>query len=300
MPRILIIGLGLMGGSAGIALRRAGWHVAYLDARVPLAAAVAKEAADEKLETWRDEEVVLLATHVDAAVAELGRSRASRQSAVGSSERQIASAESSSSTADRERAEGARTADCPTLSDRERAQGARTADCPTGSIITSLCSVMRPLRAVAPANFIAGHPMAGSHESGLAAARGDLYEGKKWFVDAHDERVERLVRDCGGVLQRVDAETHDRAVALTSHLPQLLSTALAAHLHDHDVLDFAGSGLRDFLRLSGSGAEMWGPIVDANREQIAPHAEAVAELVRAMLRGDRDAFAKAQRVWKKL
>src|SRR5688500_11425437 len=106
MPRILIIGLGLMGGSAGIALRRAGWHVAYVDARVPLDAALAKEAADEKLESVRDEEVVLLATHVDAAVAHL-----------------------------------------PALQ--------------TTGVITSLCSVMRPLRAVAPSNFVAGHPMAG-------------------------------------------------------------------------------------------------------------------------------------------
>lgn len=283
MPRILIIGLGLMGGSAGIALRKAGWHVAYVDARVPLADAIAKEAADEKIDAVRDEEVVLLATHVDGAIAEL-RSRASRQSAVGSSDRDQIVRLQDSSTADRERVEDARTADCPTIP----------------NVITSLCSVMAPLRAVAPPNFVAGHPMAGSHESGLAAARGDLYVGKKWFVDAHDERVAQLVRDCGGVLQQVDAETHDRAVALTSHLPQLLSTALAAHLHEHDVLDFAGSGLRDFLRLAGSGAEMWGPIVDANREQIVPHADAVAELVRDMLRGDRDAFAKAQRVWRKL
>lgn len=302
MPRILIIGLGLMGGSAGIALRRAGWHVSYVDARVPLADAIAKEAADEKLDAVRDEEVVLLATHVDAAVEALRssasrqsavggseNSRAGRQSAVGSSEQQTTANASGSSTADRERVKDARTAGRPTPIDR-----------PTAPVITSLCSVMAPLRAVAPPNFVAGHPMAGSHESGLAAARGDLYVGKKWFVDADDERVERLVRDCGGVLQRVDAETHDRAVALTSHLPQLLSTALAAHLDDHDVLDFAGSGLRDFLRLAGSGAEMWGPIVDSNREEIAPHADAVADLVRSMLSGDRDAFAKAQRVWKKL
>jgi prephenate dehydrogenase len=245
MPRILIIGLGLMGGSAGMALRRAGWHVAYVDARVPLDAALAKKAADEKLDAVRDEEVVLLATHVDAAVAQL-----------------------------------------------------RTLQ--TSVVITSLCSVMRPLREVAPANFVAGHPVAGSHESGLGAARADLFEGKKWFLDARDDRVEKLVRDCGGVAQFVDPETHDKAVALTSHLPQLLSTALAAHLDGQDVLDFAGSGLRDFLRLAGSGAEMWGPIVDANREQIAPHADAVAGLVRAMLNGDRETFAKAQRVWKKL
>lgn len=245
MPRILIIGLGLMGGSAGMALRRAGWHVAYVDARVPLDDALAREAAHEKLDDVRNEEVVLLATHVDGAIEHLKTLR-------------------------------------------------------TTGVVTSLCSVMRPLREIAPPNFIAGHPMAGSHESGLAAARAELFAGKKWFLDAHDARVEQLVRDCGAVAHFVDAQTHDEAVALTSHLPQLLSTALAAHLGDRDVLDFAGSGLRDFLRLAGSSGEMWGPIADANRDAIAPHAEAVAELVRAMLSGDREPFARAQRTWKRL
>ena len=172
----------------------------------------------------------------------------------------------------------------------------------TNAMVTSTCSVMRPLRAAAGGAFVAGHPLAGSQESGLAAARADLFEGKPWFVDAEDVLVEAVVRDCGAELERVDAAEHDAAVALTSHLPQVLSTALAAHLHGRDdLLRFAGSGLRTFLRLAGSDAEVWAPVLAANRDRLAPHAEAIAALVRQIIEGDpHDAFEKARAVWRAL
>jgi prephenate dehydrogenase len=170
---------------------------------------------------------------------------------------------------------------------------------PRAGMTTTVCSVMRPLRAAAPGRFVAGHPMAGSEESGFAAARADLFEGKPWFLDADDEEVEQLVRDCGAVPERVDAAEHDHAVALTSHLPQVVSTALAALVADDD-LRFAGSGLKTFLRLAGSSAEVWKPVIEANRDNIAEHAEALERVVRDMLRGDMTAFEKAQRMWRRL
>jgi prephenate dehydrogenase len=244
---VLIVGLGLIGGSGGMALRRRGWRVAYLDPHVSLDDARRASAADERVESVGEAEVIVLATPVDAAVALL-----------------------------------------QTLE--------------TNAVVTSTCSVMRALRSAARGAFVAGHPMAGSQESGLAAARADLFEGKPWFVDAEDARVDSLVRDCGAVLERVDAEEHDGAVALTSHLPQVLSTALAAYLHERDdLLRFAGSGLRTFLRLAGSDADVWAPVLAGNRDQLAPHAEAIAALVRQIIEGDpRDAFEKAQAVWRAL
>ena len=242
---LLIIGLGLIGGSAGIALRRRGWRVRYIDDSVNIDDARRREAADERADA-SDGELVLLATPVDAAIALL-----------------------------------------PSL----------------GGVVTSVCSVMQPLREVATkARFVAGHPMAGSHERGLAAARGDLFEGKRWFLDARDDGVEQLVRDCGAIPDFVDAAEHDRAVALTSHLPQVLSTALAAYLGDReDVLRFAGSGLATFLRLAGSDAEVWRPVLEANRANLAPHAEEVARIARELIEGDpTDAFERAQRLWRKL
>jgi prephenate dehydrogenase len=244
---VLIVGLGLIGGSAGMALRRRDWRVSYLDPHVALDDARDAGAADERVETIGDADVVLLATPLDAAVALL-----------------------------------------------------RTIE--TTSVVTSTCSVMRALRDAARGTFIAGHPLAGSHESGLAAARVDLFEGKRWFVDGEHPLVDALVRDCGAVLERVTSEEHDAAVALTSHLPQVLSTALAAYLHDRvDLLRFSGSGLRTFLRLAGSDANIWAPVVEANRDQLAPHAEAIAAIVREIIEGDpRDAFAKARAVWRAL
>jgi prephenate dehydrogenase len=161
---------------------------------------------------------------------------------------------------------------------------------------------MQPLRDIAQTRFVAGHPMAGSHEHGLAAARGDLFEGKRWFLDRDDADVEAMARECGAVVEVVDATEHDRAVALTSHLPQILSTALAAYLSEHeDVLRFAGSGLATFLRLAGSDASVWSSVIDANRDNIAPHAEGVARIVQQILSGDsRDAFESAQSLWRKL
>ncbi|HEU4887982.1 MAG TPA: prephenate dehydrogenase/arogenate dehydrogenase family protein, partial [Thermoanaerobaculia bacterium] len=172
----------------------------------------------------------------------------------------------------------------------------------TTAVVTSTCSVMRALRDVVRGTFVAGHPMAGSHERGLAAARADLFEGKPWFVDAEHELVDGLVRDCGAVLERASADEHDATVALTSHLPQVLSTALAAYLEERpEVLRFAGSGLRTFLRLAGSDASVWSSVLDANRDQIVPHADAVAAIAREIVDGNAsDAFKRAQSFWRKL
>ena len=165
---------------------------------------------------------------------------------------------------------------------------------PRTGVVTSVCSVLKPLRDVATGRFIAGHPMAGSEQSGFAAADANLFEGKPWFVDADDPDVEQLVRDCGAVLERVDPAEHDEAVALTSHLPQVLSTALAALIADRpDVLRFAGSGLKTFLRLAGSDASVWKPVLETNAENIAKHEAELERVVRAILAGDERAFEKA-------
>jgi prephenate dehydrogenase len=244
--RTLIAGLGLIGGSIGIALRRRGWHVTYIDPGVSLDDAICAGAADERSESFDGTfDITVLATPVDAAIAAIDRCH---------------------------------------------------------SLTTSVCSVLQPLRSAAGAHgldFVAGHPLAGSHERGLAAARADLFEGASWFVDRHIDRdapvVQDLIACCGARAELVTAAEHDRAVALTSHLPQILSTALAAYLHDQKIDPrFAGSGLRTFLRLAGSAASVWSPIIAANRENIAPHAEAVAEIVQDIVkRGNDEAFAQA-------
>ncbi|HWW63053.1 MAG TPA: prephenate dehydrogenase/arogenate dehydrogenase family protein, partial [Thermoanaerobaculia bacterium] len=124
MKRVGIVGLGLIGGSIGIALRARGWRVSYDDPYVEIGEARRRGAADERGVAGVD--LTVVATPLDVAI-----------------------------------------------------EVVRNAAGPA----TSVCSVMAPLRAAARGRFVAGHPMAGSQESGLAAARGDLFERARWFVD---------------------------------------------------------------------------------------------------------------------
>ena len=242
--RALIAGLGLIGGSIGLALRRRGWHVAFFDSDPDLDPG---DAADERVTSIDAEaDVAILATPVDVAVRLLATARA--------------------------------------------------------PLITSVCSVMVPLRAVGDGRFIAGHPLAGSASRGITAARADLFEGATWFIDRDDAVVREIIAACGANAEIVDAAEHDRALAMTSHLPQILSTVLAAYLHDQQIdLRFAGPGLRTFLRLAASEASVWSPILDANRENLRPHAEAVAEIMRAIIEGDASSsFGKANDLFRRL
>ena len=165
-----------------------------------------------------------------------------------------------------------------------------------GQLVTDAGSVKAPVMAAAAAlptgvDFVGGHPMAGSDESGHAAARADLFAGAIWALvssagergsdDAGDAlaRVSALVRELGAVPFSCDAAEHDRVVALTSHLPQLLATAVAAELQSRDepLADaLLGPGGRAFLRLAGSSFDVWRDVLDANAEEIERALAAVA------------------------
>ena len=220
-----------------MALRRGGWHVAFLDSDRGLEPG---QAADERVESLDAvSDVVILATPVDVAVTLVPSIHA--------------------------------------------------------PLITSVCSVMAPLRAIGDDRFVAGHPLAGSQEHGLAAARADLFTGATWFIDRDNAVVRDVIAACGANADVVQAVEHDRAIALTSQLPQILSTALAAYLQERNVdLRFAGPGLRTFLRLAGSEASVWAPVIEANRENLRPHVEKIAQLVFTIVEGDpAEAFVKA-------
>jgi prephenate dehydrogenase len=163
---------------------------------------------------------------------------------------------------------------------------------PTGTPATSVCSVMKALvDAALTDDFIAGHPMAGSHEHGLESSNIDLFRNKTWFVARQHPLVEQMIRDCGAKMRVVDPREHDEMVAATSHLPQLLSTALAAYLHDlNPDLEFAGSGLRDFLRLANSHPSVWSPVLAANQGAIRRHLEGMLHGIHRVAEGDRQRF----------
>lgn len=133
--------------------------------------------------------------------------------------------------------------------------------------------------------FAGGHPMAGSERSGPMAASAQLFEGRPWAVTpsaatrpAALDAVVDLALHVGGVPIVMDPTAHDRAVALVSHVPQVMSTLTAARLNDAAGNDLAlsGPGLRDTTRIAASDGAMWLDILGTNARDV----KAVLELVR--------------------
>jgi prephenate dehydrogenase len=152
------------------------------------------------------------------------------------------------------------------------------------AIVTHVCSVQSlPQRDVEMAGadlvrFVGGHPIAGRETSGPAYASADLFHERPWAVcptaksgPAAVERVTALARDCGALPVVLDAATHDALLARLSHVPQLVSSALAASITglDHTRAALAGTGLRDTTRLADSDPGLWTEIVTANATAVA-------------------------------
>jgi len=126
------------------------------------------------------------------------------------------------------------------------------------------------------AQFVPGHPIAGRETNGPDAAIDDLYVGKKFVLTplpengaAQVERVAGAWRACGAVIHRLTPEEHDKVFAAVSHLPHLLAYALvddiANKAHADLLFQYAASGFRDFTRIAGSSPEMWRDISLANQ-----------------------------------
>ncbi len=124
--------------------------------------------------------------------------------------------------------------------------------------------------------FVPGHPIAGRELNGPDAAIADLYIGKKVVLTALPENTEGNIsrvadawQKCGAVIHRLTAEKHDRVFAAVSHLPHLLAYALVDDIakkpHADLLFQYAASGFRDFTRIAGSSPEMWRDISLANQ-----------------------------------
>jgi prephenate dehydrogenase len=136
------------------------------------------------------------------------------------------------------------------------------------------------LAAIDDSRFIGGHPIAGSATAGVAHARADLFEGAVWYLTPHSrsqgllyERLHRFVVDIGARPVAVEPKTHDRLVAVFSHLPHVLANVLASQaagrLLDHgEALGQVGPSFRDMTRVAGANTEMWADIYSANRTAI--------------------------------
>jgi prephenate dehydrogenase len=236
---VLIVGTGLLGTSVGLALRRAGWRVHLQDTDAEALRLAVGLGAGRAEPPDLDPELVLLAVP-PSQVAMVGH-RVSRHylNAIFSD---VASTKSELM------------ADVETLGLDDR--------------------------------FVGGHPMAGGERSGPGGARSDLFEGRPWVLCAGERTeprsvalVAELVRACGALPVAMSAADHDRAVALVSHMPQLVASATAAQLFgaEVDALDLSGQGLRDTVRIAGSDPGLWVDIVSGNAGPVAEVLEQVAQ-----------------------
>jgi prephenate dehydrogenase len=143
------------------------------------------------------------------------------------------------------------------------------------------------------ADFVPGHPIAGSEQSGPGAARADLYQGRKVVLTPQaDTRasalatVRALWEATGAQVETLDADLHDRVFAAVSHLPHLAAFALVDELAQRADGDtffrFAASGFRDFTRIAGSSPEMWRDIALANREAVLAELDAYLAALQAL------------------
>jgi prephenate dehydrogenase len=190
---------------------------------------------------------------------------------------------------------------------------------PEGSVITDVGSTKRNIvraserLAAAPAgcggrppSFVGSHPMAGSEQSGYRVARADLFRGATVVVTPTErtalgalKQVTEFWEALGARVCSLDPETHDRAVAVISHLPHLIACALVDGVRrvEPAALELAARGFRDTTRIAAGDPEMWTEIFLANRDAlsagVAAFRDALAELQRTIDAGDAGALRAA-------
>jgi len=171
-----------------------------------------------------------------------------------------------------------------------------------GVVVTDVASVkLEPLRVLRErgvdlTHYIGSHPMAGRERGGAISARADIFVGRPWVVCRDGETpasdlalVEGLALDLGATPIEMTPDEHDRAVALVSHVPQLVASLLAGRFVDapDGSLRLAGQGVRDTTRIAASGPELWVQILGANAAPVVDVLDALA--------GDLTAVADALR-----
>lgn len=175
-----------------------------------------------------------------------------------------------------------------------------------GAILTDVGStkgsVVRDLTPLLPVgvHLVPAHPMAGTEYSGPDSGFPTLFEGRYVIVTPPEgtdpvavEKLRELWRRCGSMIETMDPATHDKVVAIVSHLPHLIAFTICGTADDlseetrESVLKFAASGFRDFTRIAGSDVNMWRDVFLNNRE-------AVLEML-ARFTEDAQAFGRAIR-----
>jgi len=240
--KLVVVGVGLIGGSCAAALRRAGAVgeiVGLGRSSESIARALALGVIDRAATDWADAlagaDLVLLSMPV-------GQTRAALDSAA------------------------------PHLE-------AHTLVTDAGSTKGDVVAAARAALGRRIGRFVPAHPIAGAEKSGVDAASADLFRGKRVVVTPLAEnapesvaRVRAFWESCGARVTEMDPQEHDRVFAAVSHLPHVLAfclvDALARRENAEMLFGFAASGFRDFTRIAASHPEMWRDICLANREAL--------------------------------
>jgi prephenate dehydrogenase len=252
--RIAVIGTGLIGGSFALAVRQQfpetaviGFDRAETVEKALLLGAITAKAANVA-EAVADADLVYIALPIAAAIESL-----------------------------------------PAIAASSRATALVTDACSTKAV---MCASARKHFKLG-ARFLGGHPMAGKEHSGVDHAHAALFRDAPYAViGREDEAVEdarignfmKLLSAIGAKLVFIDADTHDWAVGVVSHLPQLASVALARVVQDETdetglPLSLAGPGLQDTLRLAGSPYSVWRDILLTNTDNISRALDRLAQAV---------------------
>ena len=169
---------------------------------------------------------------------------------------------------------------------------------------------LSPIRDILPnlpdtVHFVPGHPVAGTEHSGPDSGFAELFEGRYWLLTpinnsnpAATARMRALYESIGAMVEEMDADYHDKVLAITSHLPHLIAYTIvgtAVDLEDQmqaDVIRFSAGGFRDFTRIAGSNPIMWRDIFlnnkDAVLEMLQRFSEDLTALQRAIRWGEGD------------
>lgn len=159
-----------------------------------------------------------------------------------------------------------------------------------GSVKASVCAELGVIFRER-GRFVGSHPMAGSDQTGLAAARADLFAGAAAIVTPRADSAPAAVAEVaafwkalGSRVLEVAPEEHDRIVALISHLPHLVAAALVETVASEDLLafDFCGPGFRDTTRVASGPPEMWAEILRTNSPAVRAAVEALIEKLRGI------------------
>ena len=182
-----------------------------------------------------------------------------------------------------------------------------------GSVKGSVVTAARRALGARFAQFVPGHPLAGSEQSGVAASTPDLFQGARVILTPEVEtdaaalaRVQEMWQTVGAQVVTLSAADHDRILAASSHLPHMLAYCLVDMVVRHDdhraILECAANGFRDTTRIAGSDPVMWRDICLANREALIAvlrqYRADLGALAAAIEKGDGpwllDTFARAK------